>query len=271
MIKKRLVFTLLYSENSFFQSRNFNLQNVGDTNWLKKNYNFKNISYYVDELIILDVSRSKRNKKHFIEAVQEISKDCFIPITVGGGINNLSDARYFLTNGSDKILLNTSVLDNPNVIEDIASIYGEQSIIIGADLKKIDGNYYLFTNNGQKKQELDPSKYLESLSQKNFGELYLNSINRDGTGNGLDFEMLDLIPKNFNRSIILSGGTGNFMHIYEGLGKRKVDAISTANLLNFVGDGLIKTRLKLISKKIPFPDWDTNLIKQTENFFKQNK
>ena len=62
MIKKRLVFTLLYSENSFFQSRNFNLQNVGDTNWLKKNYNFKNISYYVDELIILDVSRSKRDK-----------------------------------------------------------------------------------------------------------------------------------------------------------------------------------------------------------------
>ena len=78
--------------------------------------------------------------------------------------------------------------------------------------------------------------------------------------------MLDLIPKNFNRSIILSGSTGNFIHIYEGLGKRKVDAISTANLLNFVGDGLIKTRLKLISKKIPFPDWDTNLIKQTENF-----
>ena len=75
MIKKRLVFTLLYSENSFFQSRNFNLQNVGDTNWLKKNYNFKNISYYVDELIILDVSRSKEIK-HFIEAVQEISKDC---------------------------------------------------------------------------------------------------------------------------------------------------------------------------------------------------
>ena len=85
MIKKRLIFTLLYSDNFFFQSRNFNIQKVGDISWLEKNYNFKNISYYIDELIILDISRNEKNKEKFIKNINKISEFCFVPITVGGG------------------------------------------------------------------------------------------------------------------------------------------------------------------------------------------
>lgn len=270
MIKKRLIFTLLYSNNFFYQSRNFNIQNVGDTEWLKKHYNFRNISHYVDEIIIIDISRSNRDKEEFLKTVREVSKDCFIPITVGGGINSLEDAKYFLTNGSDKILLNTAVLENTSLVNKIAKVYGEQSILVGIDLKKIENNYYIFSNNGQKKENVKIKDYIKKLSDLNFGELYLNSINNDGTGTGLDYEMLNFIPKGFKRPIILSGGTGNFHHIYDGLERNGVNAISTANLLNFIGDSLIKTRLKLISKKIPFPEWNTKLLKEAENYFIQN-
>ena len=94
------------------------------------------------------------------------------------------------------------------------------------------------------------------LEKRSFGELFINSIDRDGTGNGLDYEMLNLSPNTFKRPIIISGGTGNYQHVLEGFKKNNFNAISTANLLNFIGDGLTKMRNKLIENKINFPFWD---------------
>ncbi len=267
MIKKRLIFTLLYSDNFFFQSRNFNIQKVGDISWLEKNYNFKNISYYIDELIILDISRNKKNKENFIKNINKISEFCFVPITVGGGIKSLEDAKFFLKNGSDKILINSSIFENFKIINQITEVYGEQSVVLGIDLKKIDNNYFVYSNNGQKKINENPKKIIQNLQKSNFGELLLNSINQDGTGMGIDYSTLDLLPTKFNKPLILSGGTGNFKHILEGLEKKFVSAISTSNLLNFVGDGLIKTRNKLLSEKIDFPNWDIELLQNLKSIF----
>ena len=256
MLKKRLIFSLLYSEGNFLQSRNFNLQKVGNIEWLKNNYNFRNISPYIDELIVLDVSRNNRNKKDFLKNVLEISKLCFVPITVGGGINSLNDAKYFLNNASDKILINSALHFKPKLINEISEVYGEQSIIVGIDLKKINENYYIFINNGSKKIDKKFKDIFKELEKKNFGELFLNSIDRDGTGNGLDYDMLNEISNTFKKPIIISGGTGNYQHVLEGFEKKNFNAISTSNLLNFIGDGLTKMRNKLIEKKIDFPYWD---------------
>tara|TARA_B100001250_G_scaffold411871_1_gene441595 strand:- start:1631 stop:2440 length:810 start_codon:yes stop_codon:yes gene_type:complete len=269
MIKKRLIFTLLYSDNFFFQSRNFNLQRVGDVNWLRKNYNFRNISFFIDELIILNISRGEKKRELFLENVKKISEFCFVPVTIGGGIKSLEDAKYYLQNISDKILVNTGILENLNLASEITKIYGEQSLLIGFDLKKIDNKYFIFSNNGEKKEDNSPEEILKKISNQNFGELFLNSIDQDGTGTGLDYDMLKLIPKDFKKPIILSGGTGNYKHIYEGLKKKNVSAISSSNLLNFVGDGLIKTRNELLLKKIPFPDWDSDQLKKLEFFHKK--
>ena len=122
--------------------------------------------------------------------------------------------------------MNTAVIENTSLINKIATVYGDQSILVGIDLKKIMNNYFIFTNNGQKKENININDYIAKLSDLNFGELYLNSINNDGTGIGLDYEMLNFIPKGFNRSIILSGGTGNFHHIYDGLERHGVNAIA---------------------------------------------
>ena len=155
------------------------------------------------------------------------------------------------------------------MINDISSTFGEQSIMIGIDLKD-NKDYFVYSNNGQNKIKKTPMDIFKEISELRFGEIFLNSITKDGTGTGLDYGILSLLPDNFKKPIILSGGT-NFNHIYETLKKTDVDAISTSNLLNFVGDGLIKTRNKLLEKDIPFPKWDMSEIKKLEASFGNRK
>jgi len=270
MLKKRIIFTLLYIDGFFYQSRNFNLQKVGDIDWLKKNYNFQNISFFIDELIILNISREEKNFNSFIKTVNKVTEFSFVPVTVGGGINSKKIASDLLSNGADKILINSAVYNNPNLIDEIAITYGEQSIIIGIDLKKEEDNYFIYIENGSKKININLKEYLEKICDLSFGEILINSINRDGTGIGLDFEPLNLLPKNFQKPIILSGGCGNAEHIDLGIKINSISAISTANLLNFVGDGLQKCRQKLVEKKNDFPLWDLQVIKDLQGNFKKN-
>ena len=165
--------------------------------------------------------------------------------------------------------MNSELFNNPGVINQISKVYGEQSIIAGIDLKKENNNYFLYKNNGQEKIFDDPKKILSQLIKYNFGELFINSIDKDGTGTGLDYDLLELIPKEFNKPVILSGGTGGYKHIYIALHEKNVNAVATSNLLNFLGDGLIKTRNELIKKKISFPEWNINQIKNLEYIFKK--
>ena len=267
MIKKRLIFTLLYESGFFVQSRNFNLQKVGNSKWINDNYNFRNISFYIDELCILDISRKKREISNFMRSVREVSESCFVPITVGGGIKTINDARYILSNGSDKVLLNSEIHKNKKIVNEISKVYGEQSIIVSVDLKILNNNYHIFINNGTEQVKISLKEYLKDLSDLNFGELHLNSIDRDGTGNGLDLDILKNIPEDFSKPIILSGGCGNANHIKFGLEDNNIQAVSTANLLNFVGDGLIKAREKLMIDQIKFPKWDIDKLKKLENSF----
>lgn len=262
MLKKRLIFTLLYSDGYFCQSRNFSLQKVGDVSWLKYNYNFSNISNYIDELIILDISRSNRDKNKFLKDIQIISKSCFVPITVGGNIKSLEDCKFFLSDISDKILINTEAYLNPNLINEISKVYGDQSIIVGVDLKKINKNYFVFVNNGQTQVNEKAEKVINKiLDYNNYGELLINSIDQDGTGTGVDTEILKLIRKKNDKPIIISGGVGNYTHVLKILKKKQFNAISTANLLNFIGDGLINMRNKLVENGIDFPKWNNELLK----------
>lgn len=269
MLKKRLIFTLLYNNGYFFQSRNFNLQKVGNIEWLKNNYNFQNISFFIDELFVLNVSRNVKDHSNFINTIKAVSEFCFVPVTAGGGINSKNIASDLLSNGADKIMLNSSVYKSPKIIDEIAETYGGQSIVIGIDLKKDYKKYSIFVNNGSKQLNDSLEEYMLKIKKYNFGELFINSIDRDGTGNGLDFGPLELLPKDFKKPIIFSGGCGNAEHIDLGIKKNLISAISTANLLNFVGDGLQKCREQLIIKKNNFPLWDLQVIKELQGIFQK--
>ena len=266
MLKKRIIFTLLYKDGFFMQSRNFNLQKVGDINWLEKNYDFKKISFYIDELIILDVSRKEKDADKFVENLKRVSSYCFIPISSGGGIDTFEKAQNLLTNGADKDLINTNLKEK--LLKNISEVYGEQSIVAGIDYINVKNKKKVLKENGTNEIKDDIKKYLNKVSKLPVGEIYLNSIDKDGTGMGLDFSILDFLPKNNNKSIIMSGGSGNSTHIANGLKNNSIDAVATANLLNFVGDGLLKARTELLKKNFNLPTWNANIIKKLKNKIK---
>lgn len=255
MLKKRILFTLLYDEGNFMLSRNFRLQKVGDINWLKKNYNFSKISFFIDELIILNVSRKNRNNNKFLEDLKLITKDVFVPIAVGGGIDTIQCARELFNSGADKIVLNSSLFTKPYLLDDLTNLYGQQSIIASIDLKSNNGDYSIVIESGQKIINEKITLLFNLIDPEKIGECYLNSIDRDGTGQGYDLEILNFIPNNWNIPIILSGGAGNYKHLMEGLKDHRVDAVSTAHLFNFVGDGLKKSRESLLSNGINLAYW----------------
>ena len=255
MHKKRLIFTLLFKENSFYLSRNFRLQKIGNIKWLSKNYNFSTIGSSVDELIILNVGLDQSLEK-FIDAVNEISKHCFAPIALGGQIRSLEDAEYLFCNGADKIVVNSILETDHNEVNTIISKYGSQSVIASVDYKVDDKNKAIpFISNGTVALDHPLKDYLNKIMSMNVGEIYINSIARDGTGNGYDFGTVEGLISEVDIPVILAGGAGNPNHLLEGLTKPNIDAVSTANLLNFVGDGLPKARNFLLDMGIPLADW----------------
>ena len=255
MIKKRIIFTLLYFDGFYVLSRNFRLQKVGNIEWLKQNYNFKKTALSLDELIILNVRPSSQNFNIFCEQVKEISRDCFIPISAGGGIRNLDDAKKLLKNGADKIVLNSIIYSDRSTVIDIAKNLGKQCLVGSVDFKKENSIYNVYINSGEKKIKNNLQNYIQRIEDLPIGEIYLNSIDNDGTGQGLDLNALDNIPENFNLPLIIAGGVGNWKHIYKGLFEKRVDAVSTANLFNFVNDGLYNARNNIFDSGINIPIW----------------
>jgi len=254
MLKKRIVFTLLHQEKSFYLSRNFRLQKVGDLDWLKRNYDFTLITKSVDEIIVLDVSRKGKDINNFCNIIKKFTKDCFIPISVGGKINDLEIAKRYIDSGADKLVINTNLF-NKKLLEKISHTFGEQCLIASVDFKRENKNFRAYTNNGKEKNSKDIKLIFKLLEKFPIGEIYLNSIDRDGTGNGFEFDVLKHLPKTLNKPIIFSGGAGNYKHLLKALKNKKIDAIATANLLNFVGNGLQEARNLIAQNGFKLAEW----------------
>jgi len=256
MLKKRVIFTLLYKDGFFVLSRNFRLQKVGDLKWLKKNYNFGQTAFSIDELIILDVSRGEKNQRLFCDHVKSLTEECFIPIAAGGGINSVNSAKMLLHNGADKIVINSLAAKDNDEISKIASEFGSQSIVVSIDVMKTNEGYQVFIENGEKLHDEYLKDYLKRVNKLPVGEIYLNSIDKDGTGQGFQNEILQNLPNHMSIPLIFAGGAGNHKHLAEGLKNNSIDAVATANLFNFVGDGLKKARDNLLLEGFDLAEWD---------------
>jgi cyclase len=263
MLKKRLIFTLLYDQGDFMLSRNFRLQKVGDLSWLKNNYDFSHISYSIDELVVLDVSRGTRDLNLFTEALRILSQGCFVPIAAGGGVNSVETAFKLLRAGADKIIVNTPLYNDSNLLRSLAEEFGQQCVVGSVDIKMGPENAYsCWSNSGQSEVVGNAPELLKKIFDKPIGEVYINSMDRDGTGQGLDLGLLDLLPQNVGKPVILAGGVGNADHLADGFKDERVDAVATANLFNFVGSGLRDARQSLISMGVVLPLWDIQLLEE---------
>jgi cyclase len=257
MSKKRVIFTLLFDGSDFVLSRNFRLQKVGNLDWLRKNYQFEKTARSIDELIVLNVCRSESSINDFAQALKTITFGCFVPVTAGGGVRSLEDATLLLRSGADKIVLNTLLHTDPEIVTRIAQKFGKQCVVASIDILKLeDAGYKLFYENGATLSQFDAQSVLSQICESPVGEIYLNSINQDGTGNGYDLGMLDLLPDSCSKPVIVAGGVGNFTHLDEGLKDSRVSAVATAHLFNFVGNGLESARNKLSALGHEFPKWN---------------
>lgn len=252
---KRLIFTLLFEDGHFVMSRNFRTQRIGDIGWLNTNYDFSRVAFHIDELIILNVSRNSENLDDFCEAVRQVSRGCFAPISAGGGLRSVQDAERLFGCGADKIVTNTALWRNPHLIEKIAGRWGRQAVVASVDARIVDGSIRTYSDFG--KVERDPEFLRTVLSQNHVGEIYLNSIDRDGTGKGFDLQLAAAFEgvNDFGIPLILAGGAGQPEHFLEAFRKEGVEAVATANLINFVGDGLKRARQRLFDVGLDLALW----------------
>jgi cyclase len=255
MLRKRIIFTLIYENGKFNQSRNFRLQKVGDINWLEKNYGFKDIAFSLDELIVLNASKKEKNLEDFAQVLQRLVDDVFIPIAAGGGIRSLEDAKLLFNSGADKLVLNSTLYNEPDLVKEIVKQYGSQSVVASIDYKMIDGAKVVIINDGTKTIDMSLEEYIQYIQNLGVGEVYLNSIDKDGTGFGYDFDTIDSISSDMKIPLIIAGGAGNESHLLVGLKRKTVDAVATANLFNFIGNGLPNARKKIIEENLNIAQW----------------
>jgi len=255
MLRKRIIFTLLFSDNSFVLSRNFRLQRVGDYAWLEKNYCFSKVSQYIDELVVLDVTRGEKDYDRFADIVTQISSACFVPVAVGGGINTVRKARGLMNAGADKIVINTCLF-NKDFIRSLASTLGSQSIVGSIDVLRYSGDELtIVTHNAERELTINLERICSEINNLPLGEIYINSVANDGTGIGLDLRLVELIGDKIDIPIIIAGGIGNKFHITEGLKKIQVNAVGTAHLFNFIGDGLKLAREFAFDSDVSLARW----------------
>jgi cyclase len=257
MLKSRLIFALLMKNGSYQLSRNFNLQDVGDLNWIKKHYNFDAIAFSIDELIVVNVERGEKNVDLFCENLLKLNENCFMPIAAGGGIRSIDDAYKILNSGADKIIVNTPLVKHHDLVKSLVETFGSQCVIASIDFKKDDdGKIDIIIENGNEKTGQTLKESISNVHDLHCGEIYLTSIEQDGTGYGYDLDVLKKVVDMSKIPVIASGGAGKYEHFADGIQKAGASAASTANLFNFIADGLIEVRNTMIDRKIDMATWD---------------
>ena len=242
MLKKRLVLVLTFNDGILFRTKKF----IADYRYTK---NFIDL-WSADEIILLDISKKNRLSQKFLEVVKYFSLNCFLPISVGGGIRSFKDVVNLFKQGADKIVLNYSTYKNPGLIRKISKVFGSQSIIQSIDCSKIKKNKYEVLINNKLKTNLDPIQWAKIAIQNGCGELLINSIDNDGSLLGYDLELTNLIVKKVNVPCLALGGAGNWDHILELFKKTNISAACTQNIYHFTNESLKSAKEYLKKNKV---------------------
>lgn len=259
MKKRRLIPLILIKNGIVVQSRNFNeFQKIG----MPKTSVKRCSEWGSDELILLDISRENKynnrddlnfaKNNNFIDIVLDISKSCFMPITVGGKVRSLQDIENYLISGADKVAINTSAVLNPKLLDLASKRFGSQCIVNSVDVKLINDRYVVCINNGSEITSYELKEWLKISEQNGTGEILINSIDNDGRGNGFDLNLIDLVESNTNVPIICSGGAGRLEHFLEVAEKTNVDGIAAANFFQHVDQSVFLTKKVLYEKNFNF-------------------
>ena len=186
-----------------------------------------------DEICFLDISASLEKRKTMINIVSQTAEKVFIPLTVGGGINSVSDIRSLLKSGADKVSINTAAIYNERLINESSDRFGSQCIVVAVDAKKDNKDWFVYSHGGTKKTEINVLDWLEKLQSLGAGEILLTSMDRDGTKKGFDLELLKKATNMLNIPVIASGGVGKLDHFKDGVLEGGASALLAASVFHF--------------------------------------
>ena len=212
MITKRIIPCLDVKNGRVVKGTNFQgLNDVSSPIELAKYYSQNG----ADELVFYDITASYEERKLFTDILCEVAKNVFIPLTVGGGINTVDDFDRVLKCGADKVSVNSGAIRNPELIREAAQKYGNQCVVISADIKRVDGQFMVFAKGGRENTGMEAISWIKKCVELGAGEVVVNSIDTDGVKGGFDIELLKLVCEAVNVPVIASGGAGNIRHFID--------------------------------------------------------
>jgi len=210
------------------------IRDAGDPVENARRYNLEG----ADEITFLDITASSDNRDTMAHVVEAVASEVFIPLTVGGGIREVSDIRRMLNAGADKVSINTAAIFNPEFVQEAAEKFGSQCIVVAIDAKKVSrlgdvDRWEIFTHGGRKATGIDAVEWAAKMDSFGAGEILLTSMDRDGTKIGFDNDLTRRVSEAVRVPVIASGGVGNLDHLVDGVLKGKADAVLAASIFHF--------------------------------------
>ncbi|SFV54701.1 Imidazole glycerol phosphate synthase cyclase subunit [hydrothermal vent metagenome] len=246
---KRIIPCLDVDNGRVVKGVNFvGLRDAGDPIEVAKRYNIEG----ADEITFLDIGATHEGRDTIVDVVREVAKEVFIPLTVGGGIRELSDIYNLLNVGCDKVSINSAAIKRPDFIDEGAKRFGSQCIVVAIDAKRVaDGEWHIFTHGGRNDTSIDAIKWAKEAYERGAGELLITSMDADGTKAGFDNELNRRINAVVNIPIIASGGAGTMKHIEEAFTIGDADAALAASIFHFKEIDIMDLKRYLHDKNIP--------------------
>ena len=231
MLNKRIIPCLDVTAGRVVKGINFvGLQDAGDPVEIAQRYDGQG----ADELTFLDITATSDERDLILHIIEAVASKVFIPLTVGGGVRELSDVRRLLNAGADKVSMNSSAVANPDLVSETSAYYGSQCIVVAIDAKQSTPNRWeVFTHGGRKNTGIDAIEWAKEVAKRGAGEILLTSMDRDGTKNGFDLPLMQRLSETVQIPIIASGGVGNLQHLVDGVLEGKADAVLAASIFHF--------------------------------------
>jgi cyclase len=207
-----------------------NLRDAGDPVELAARYDTEG----ADELVFYDITASAEARDTMVDVVGRTAEQVFIPLTVGGGVRTLEDARRLLRVGADKVSVNSAAVERPHLVDELADTFGTQCVVVGVDVRRNDaGGFEVFTHGGRRATGIDAIEWAAECERRGAGELVLNSMDRDGTRLGFDLELTRTVTDCVGIPVVASGGVGVLEHLVDGAVLGGADAVLAASIFHF--------------------------------------
>ena len=249
MLKTRIIPVLLHRDYGLVKGEAFDpSRTIGSPMQAVKVYNLRG----VDELVFLDITATVQDRPPPLDLVDELADECFMPLTVGGGVRSLDDVRNLLAVGADKVSIGTALVEAPDVVAAAAARFGSQCVVASIDYRnEPDGTRRVWTRSGTTRTDVDPVDLAQQVADAGAGEILLTCIERDGTMTGYDVETVALVSDAVGVPVIAAGGAGSYDHMADVLLRGRASAVAAASIFHFTQQTPLEAKRRLRELGLP--------------------